>query len=68
MSDVIRELEQSARKYKPVTSANERKAYAAAHRILQLVEAGEKHLVCPGAILSRRLDRIADEILKEFEK
>lgn len=51
-----------------VLSLIERKAYRAAWRILQMTtDVGHKQLVCPGAQRSRRVDMIAEAIMKEFE-
>lgn len=39
-----------------------------AHRILGLAEYGEHELACPGAVKTRRVDRIASVIMDEFAK
>lgn len=58
----------SRKPYKPVLSANERRAYAAAHRLLQLSASGERELACPGARRSAMVDRIAAVVMDEFSK
>ncbi len=56
---------QRRQQYTPTLSESERRAYAAAYKILQLVDWGEVDLACPGAIRSRRIDRIAQAIMAE---
>lgn len=55
---------------KPALSLKERRehhAYMAAHRILaEVTDYGQRELVCPGGIRSRRIDMIAAVILEEF--
>lgn len=60
--------DQSERRYRPTLSLNERRAYAAARRIMAIVEYGEHELACPGAIKTRRIDRVAAAIMNEFGK
>lgn len=52
--------------YQPILPAAERKAYAAAHRIMSLVEDGEIQLACRGGRRTRWVDRIAKIIAEEF--
>lgn len=55
--------------YRPQLSETERRAYAAAHRILSHApEYGEVGLVCPGAVRSRRVDQIARLIAAEWNE
>lgn len=54
--------------YKPVLSVIERRAYAAAHRLLQLSVSGETQLACPGGRRSAMVDRIAAVIISEFSE
>lgn len=52
----------------PLLSPLERAAYQAAHEILQTItDYGERDLVAPGGIRSRRIDRIAKVIMKNME-
>lgn len=54
--------------YKPVLSLIERRAYAAAHRLLQLSASGEKELACPGARRTAMVDRVAAVLIEEFSE
>jgi hypothetical protein len=54
--------------YKPVLSVIERRAYAAAHRLLQLSASGERELACPGARRAAMVDRIASVLIEEFSE
>ncbi len=54
-------------KYKPVLSDTERRAYAAAHRILrEVTHHGELDLACRGAQRTRMVDKIAAILREEF--
>ena len=53
--------------YVPVLSMLERRAYEAAHRIISS-DVEPRHLACPGAKRSRRVDRIAEILIETFEE
>ncbi|MDP9112430.1 MAG: hypothetical protein M3O20_01975 [Acidobacteriota bacterium] len=62
------EIAQEREPYIPVLSPEERRAYAAAHRIVAMTDSGEWELCCPGGIRSRRIDRVAAMIMEEFSR
>lgn len=58
--------ERSEKAYIPLLSLNERRAYQAAHKILEIVEYGWPEFVAPGGRRSRRIDHIAQAIMEAW--
>jgi len=66
---LVQRTQASARRLKPVLSAVERAAYQAAWRILTAQrEVSVNDLVCPGAIRTRLVDRMAAIIAEEMAR